>query len=175
MSALENEQHNLNSNNVDLIKIAKSDTSFNTQDTSRLYSKKTSLYGENSPRGKKSKNKDRESSASNLDILPLTMENNPENNNDIQDNNIIDKVESLKIDPTELILKNEIKKVIMRTNRKDYFGTNIIKGHKQHKVTFIDKVKKDKKLCDIIFIENIKNILKSGKFDNEEECKCIIF
>ncbi len=82
--------------------------------------------------------------------------------------------QELKIDPRELLIKSEVKKVVMRADRRDYYGMNIIKGNKLHRVTFIDKVKKGKKLADIIYIENFKKLIKKGKFD-DDECKCLIF
>ena len=155
---------------------AKSDLTSMTGDTSRKMSRKSSqLDIDHSVNKAHIRTRNRET-AHNSVHLSMSVDNNSEYNNDNlhAEADVDQEVQKIKINPIELLTKNEIKKVIMRTDRRDYYGNNIIKGQKHHKVTFIDKVKKNKKLADIVFIDNIKKFLKNGKFD-DEECKCVIF
>jgi len=174
------------SNNIN-INIIPLNESFNTNDTSKLVSKKISAYLGETSNSKQFLNKSKEVS----EITKFTIDYNEESNmtnmtNIIQDKKP-DQLEQTEPHQDHLILndnkfKNQTTNYsnsfgLIQANKKDrydYFGTKIIKGKKKQKVTFIDKIKKDTKLVDTVYIKSIKEILKNAKYD-EEECKCLIF
>ena len=89
--------------------------------------------------------------------------------NEIHSRNSLNK--NLILRPSLLSLKiQRSDKELFSNKRKDAFGNEILKGSKEHKVSFIDQVS-SKKISEIVLLENYYYINKNNN-DPYELCKC---
>ena len=89
--------------------------------------------------------------------------------NEINSRNSLNK--NLQLRPSLLSLKiQKSDKELFSNKRKDAFGNEILKGSKEHKVSFIDQVS-SKKISEIVLLENYYYINKNNN-DPYELCKC---
>ena len=78
---------------------------------------------------------------------------------------------NVQLRPSLLSLKiQKSDKELFSNKRKDAFGNEILKGSKEHKVSFIDQVS-SKKISEIVLLDNYYYINKNNN-DPYELCKC---
>ena len=70
--------------------------------------------------------------------------------------------------PSFISLRQKSDKDIFHGPRTDIYGNKIIKGSKNHKVTFIDEISREK-IAEVILIENS---FSKSNINYKEECKC---
>ena len=72
--------------------------------------------------------------------------------------------------PSFISLRQKSEKDIFHGPRTDIFGNKIIKGSKNHKISFIDQVSREK-LAEVVLIDSDYSINKNANQVNEE-CQC---
>ena len=75
---------------------------------------------------------------------------------------------STKVSVNKQIMKRQSFYIEMERTREDAYGTFIIKGRKEHKVTFIDNIS-HQNLAEVIMIDNSSSLMKCN---DSCECKC---
>lgn len=58
------------------------------------------------------------------------------------------------------------------SNRQDCFGTPILRGHKEHKVAFIDNVSSFK-IAEVILVEKVPQPKKNEELESKASCNCV--
>ena len=75
---------------------------------------------------------------------------------------------STKVSVNKQIMKRQSFYIEMERTREDAYGTFIIKGRKEHKVTFIDNIS-HQNLAEVIMIDNSSSLMKCN---DSCECNC---
>jgi len=55
--------------------------------------------------------------------------------------------------------------------RIDAFGNEILKGNKNHKISFIDMIS-SQRIAEVILIDNFDSVFENKYNDNKENCQC---